>query len=86
MEKLNSFHSLYHTGRRRSRRFVSKRSVAAVRFWRSLTFSQRCYFIASCMLLVWMYSDFESKIYLPILFMNLKLIHALVVPIHQIRV
>ena len=63
MEKLNGFHSLYHTGRRRSRRFVSKRGVAAVRFWRSLTFSQRCYFIASCMLLVWMYSDFESKIY-----------------------
>ena len=51
---------LYHTGRRRGRHFVSKRSIGIVRFWRSLTFAQRCYLVATGMGLLGMYFNVQS--------------------------
>jgi hypothetical protein len=51
---------LYHTGRRRGRHFVSKRSIGIVRFWRSLTFAQRCYLVATGMGLLGVYFNVQS--------------------------
>ncbi len=51
---------LYHTGRRRGRHFVSKRSIGIVRFWRSLTFAQRCYLVATGMGVLGMYFNVQS--------------------------
>ncbi len=63
MEKIYGIHNLYLSGRKHSRRFVAKRSVGAVRFWRSLTFAQRCYLVATSMLLLWLYFDIDSTVF-----------------------
>ena len=59
-DKRSGIQRLYLTGKRRGRRFVSKRSIGGVRFWRSLTFAQRCYLVATGMGLLGMYFNVQS--------------------------
>ncbi|BFT30853.1 hypothetical protein D210916BOD24_20290 [Alteromonas sp. D210916BOD_24] len=63
MEKIYGIHNIYLAGRKHGRRFMAKRSIGAVRLWRSLTFAQRCYLVATSMLLVWFYFDINSTIF-----------------------
>lgn len=63
MEIANGIRTLYLSGKKQGRRFVSKKSVGVVRFWRSLNFSQRCYFSATCLFALWLYFDINSVAY-----------------------
>jgi len=63
MEIANGIRTLYLSGKNQGRRFVSKKSVGVVRFWRSLNFSQRCYFSATCLFALWLYFDINSVAY-----------------------
>ncbi|MEC8206404.1 MAG: hypothetical protein VXZ36_14695 [Pseudomonadota bacterium] len=60
MEITNGIRTLYLSGKNQGRRFVSKKSVGVVRFWRSLNFAQRCYFSATCLFALWLYFDINS--------------------------
>ncbi len=63
MQKLRAFQQFLTTGRKRSYRIFTQQSVQFVRLWRTLTFAQRCYFIASLMMVAWLYHDIESTIF-----------------------
>ncbi len=63
MEIANGIRTLYLSGKNQGRRFVSKKSVGVVRFWRSLNFAQRCYFSATLLFALWMYFDINSVPY-----------------------
>ena len=54
--------------RRQGERFVTKRNLGLVRFWRSLLFPQRCYFIATAMFLALFLFDLDSFLYQFVMF------------------
>ncbi|WP_334028225.1 hypothetical protein [Alteromonas sp. P256] len=72
MQTLQAFQQFLSSGRKRGYRFftknLSRQSVQFVRFWRTLTFAQRCYFIASLMMVAWLYHDVENTLFELIMF------------------
>jgi hypothetical protein len=72
MQTLQAFQQFLSSGRKRGYRFftknLSRQSVQFVRFWRTLTFAQRCYFIASVMMVAWLYHDIENTLFELIMF------------------
>jgi hypothetical protein len=60
---------IYHTQKRRGRHFVSKRGLGLLRFWRSLTFAQRCYLIATGMGCLMMYFNIQNSAFDIVMFL-----------------
>lgn len=63
MERFSLICALYEEGKRYGRRLVSKKRIGAVRFWRSLSFAQRCYCIATVLLVLYLFLDINSSVF-----------------------
>lgn len=72
MQTLQAFKQFLSSSRKRGYRFFTKnltrQSAQFIRFWRTLTFAQRCYFIASLMMVAWLYHDVENTLFELIMF------------------
>ncbi|WP_420935520.1 hypothetical protein ACOJR9_06580 [Alteromonas sp. A081] len=68
MQKREAIQHFLTTGRKRSYRFFTQQSVQFIRCWRTLTFAQRCYFIASVMMVAWLYHGIENTLYELVMF------------------
>lgn len=68
MQKREAIQHFITTGRKRSYRFFTQQSVQFICFWRTLTFAQRCYFIASVMMVAWLYHGIENTLYELVMF------------------
>lgn len=64
MEIANEIRSVYGKIKKQVSRLFLKRRVGFLRFWISITFAQRCYFLATSMLLGWYASYYFLSVFL----------------------
>ena len=64
MEIANELRSVYGKTKKQVGRLFLKRRVVFLRFWMSITFVQRCYFLATSMLLGWYASYYFLSVFL----------------------
>ena len=63
MEKANEIRSVYGKAKQQTSRLFLKRRISFLRFWASISFAQRCYFLATSMLLLQLFFDIESGLF-----------------------
>ncbi|KHT52656.1 hypothetical protein RJ43_11565 [Alteromonas macleodii] len=68
MEIANEIRSVYGKIKKQVSRLFLKRRVGFLRFWMSITFAQRCYFLATSMLLLQIFLNIESRLFEAIMF------------------
>jgi len=68
METTNYIRNVYEKVKKQGSRLFLKRRVGFLRFWVSITFAQRCYFLATSMLLIQLLLDIESGLFEAIMF------------------
>jgi len=68
MEIANEIRSVYGKIKKQVSRLFLKRRVGFLRFWISITFAQRCYFLATGMLLLQLFFSIESRLFEVIMF------------------
>ncbi len=68
METANEICSVYGKVKKQLNRLLLKRRIGFLRFWVSITFAQRCYFLATGMLLLQLFFSIESRLFEVIMF------------------
>ncbi|WP_394220910.1 hypothetical protein [Alteromonas gracilis] len=62
MEIKNEIHRIFAKGKKQGHRVFIKRRIGFLRFWSSLTFAQRCYFLATAVLLLQLLFNFNNGV------------------------
>ncbi|WP_370243858.1 hypothetical protein [Alteromonas abrolhosensis] len=68
METTNYIRNVYEKVKKQGSRLFLKRRIGFLRFWVSITFAQRCYFLATSMLLIQLLLNIESGLFEAIMF------------------
>ena len=68
MQVTNEIRSVYEKIKKPARRLFQKRRIGFLRFWLSITFAQRCYFLATSMLVLQLFLTIESSLFEAIMF------------------
>lgn len=68
MDTANEIRGTYRKVKKQGNRLLLKRRVGFLRFWASITFAQRCYFLATTMLLLQLFFDVKSGLFETIMF------------------
>lgn len=68
METTNYIRNVYEKVKKQGSRLFLKRRIGFLRFWVSITFAQRCYFLATSMLLIQLLVNIESGLFEAIMF------------------
>lgn len=68
METTNYIRNVYEKVKKQGSRLFLKRRIGFLRFWVSITFAQRCYFLATSMLLIQLLLNMESGLFEAIMF------------------
>ncbi|GMM70555.1 hypothetical protein MTsDn5_05070 [Alteromonas gracilis] len=68
MEIKHEIRSVYEKVKNQGRRLFLKRRIGFTRFWLSITFAQRCYFLATSMLVLQLLLSIESRLFEAIMF------------------
>lgn len=68
METTNYIRNVYEKVKKQGSRLFLKRRIGFLRFWVSITFAQRCYFLATSMLLIQLFVNIESGLFEAIMF------------------
>lgn len=68
METTNYIRNVYEKVKKQGSRLFLKRGIGFLRFWVSITFAQRCYFLATSMLLIQLLLNIESGLFEAIMF------------------
>ena len=68
METTNYIRNVYEKVKKQGSRLFLKRRIGFLRFWVSITFAQRCYFLATSMLLIQLLLNIESGLSEAIMF------------------
>lgn len=68
METTNEFRSTYRKVKKQGNRLLLKRRIGFLRFWGSITFAQRCYFLATAMLLLQLFFEIENGLFEVVMF------------------
>lgn len=63
METTNYIRNVYEKVKKQGSRLFLKRRIGFLRFWVSITFAQRCYFLATSMLLIQLLLNIESGLF-----------------------
>lgn len=68
METTNYIRNVYEKVKKQGSRLFLKRRIGFLRFWVSITLAQRCYFLATSMLLIQLLLNIESGLFEAIMF------------------
>lgn len=68
METTNYIRNVYEKVKKQGSRLFLKRRIGFLRFWVGITFAQRCYFLATSMLLIQLLLNIESGLFEAIMF------------------
>ena len=68
METTNEIRSTYRKVKKQGNRLLLKRRIGFLRFWGNITFAQRCYFLATAMLLLQLFFDVNSGLFEVVMF------------------
>lgn len=68
METINEIRSTYRKVKKQGNRLLLKRRIGFLRFWGNITFAQRCYFLATAMLLLQLFFDVNSGLFEVVMF------------------
>ena len=68
MEMKSEIRSVFEKVNKQGNRLFLKRRIGFLRFWLSITFAQRCYFLATSMLLLQLFFSIESRLFEAVMF------------------